>query len=383
MKAFRGSSIGLASIIAIWLASCSHEANPYRANHGQLSASASSNEKIAVLLALSLRDTSLRALLHARISGSTEREKKLHLQTLVAHERGLFQRMATAARLSEPELTAFLNQLPSMEVYLPFGPHRQEWDGTSNLIVATAMSDNDVPYGITLDGREVSLSRQTPPQDPVLAIVPAESFDEAGRSLRPSQDCLPEDPNCGGTGTPAEPGLYLTADYISDLKEPWIKGEPEIEIHTFVRNSSSGDGKQVRCIAESKAGSLKFIQNGNYYQGSAFIAPQSVLNVLPADQGAVFFVYEDDFYLCSIKDTNLYNAFITAAGIYGGLHAIDNRDWLRAAAAAIAAFITPGSDDDYIGEIILDACTDPNGTSHNSVIINGSSRDGCATVETR
>lgn len=59
---------------------------------------------------------------------------------------------------------------------MPVLEHKQRWDGDSNVIVATALRDHEIPVAYDLQGRPVTIeSAEQPPTIPTLALVRAET----------------------------------------------------------------------------------------------------------------------------------------------------------------------------------------------------------------
>ena len=84
------------------------------------------------------------------------------------------------------------------ELYFPVPGHLERWDGGTNLLVATAIGDRDVPVAYDTRGRRVLLDPARPPDIPVLALVPLETdFDAPSGPQGAICDLL----TCGGDGS--------------------------------------------------------------------------------------------------------------------------------------------------------------------------------------
>src|SRR5439155_65682 len=114
-------------------------------------------------------------------------------------------------------------------------PSRTAWTGDENILVATALTDDDPPIAFDVDGRRQVLDPKTPPTTPVLAVVPVET--DFSRIPSRVEECIVD---CGGGGgpigdvlppPPPPPGLYMTKSHFVQDFEGWLKGSPEFEVH--------------------------------------------------------------------------------------------------------------------------------------------------------
>jgi len=99
--------------------------------------------------------------------------------------------------MTEDAALAAVDSLIDMEFYMPVKEHFGRWTGDSNLIVAAALRDHEIPVAFALDGSRVTLhSAHEAPPTPTLGIVPSETdFSQIpGPLLQQCQE------NCGGTG---------------------------------------------------------------------------------------------------------------------------------------------------------------------------------------
>jgi hypothetical protein len=192
-------------------------------------------------------------------------------------------KMVQTTGKSRTELRALLESLPTpLELYMPVDEHREQWTGTSDLMVLGELSEDVAPVAYTLDGVEVRLSQEAPPATPVLALVPvetdfSETLDETyqnvdergGHAIGTYSRVLPAEPTfnmdaycdpetaiepCDGGGGGSGGGSgELTGDprgldvqeYITHMRtwndhEPWWKDDPEFTI--FVAGTSEMSG---------------------------------------------------------------------------------------------------------------------------------------------
>ncbi len=195
-------------------------------------------------LATALRDPGLRGRLWVALESSPVPEHKLHLGRLLSAAGPL--RAAVQAATSH-ELSELLGRAGNLELYLPVPAHRRAWRGGEELVVATGLDDSEGPlYAAALDGSVVSLSPAAPPAQPVLALVPAESFRGDGEAQ--FVDLSP-----GGTAATATAltGLWATEVQVADWTryEGWLWGQPEIELH--VQDARSR--KLIACVEGTRS----------------------------------------------------------------------------------------------------------------------------------
>lgn len=214
-------------------------------------------ERLARAFALSLRDDGFRARIHRDFLASGEREGKLDLSRMLRSD-GLtgLRALAAVEGSRADKLAEELALSVPREVYLPFAAHRDSWTGGSEVLVATALRDGDVPVAFDVEGRRLLLDPELPPTRPVIAIVPAEtalSQSSDGRELQMQQACPPEDADLceggggsGGGGGEDPPKTICAADQdgtkllvcrsiIPDVGgyEGWLRGAPEVSIILF------------------------------------------------------------------------------------------------------------------------------------------------------
>ena len=187
---------------------------------------------------------------------------------------------------------------PELELYLPVPAHRAEWTGDDGVLVATVGDESQAPVAFSPKGARFRLSPTTPPDVPVLALVPAETdFDDLSGSGR-----FLGGPSGGGTPPPA--GLYLTSSHLVETFESWIKGAPEIEVHLLGQAGSSDSLTSYSCAAATASGYYRFDQNSLDWSGSALLISQAQLNSYKSghpNQNLRVFLVEDDDTSCRIK----------------------------------------------------------------------------------
>jgi len=253
-------------------------------------------EKLARQFAKALRNPAFRAYVKAQLDASPFREHKLQFQTFLGASGGRALRYLEAG--AEQEAKAAI----ALEIYFPVPEHRAAWTGDENVLVATGITDRDVPIAFDPQGGRHLLDPGTPPATPVLALVPVET----DFSIDPQrQTCL----ECGGSGDvmpppPPAPGLYMTkAHFVQDF-EGWLKGAPEFEVHILGQQGQTDSLMSYQCAGERQYGPYFFNQDNLDWSGRVLLFSKQQLdqyNLAHAGQNVRVFVVEDDDTPCVIK----------------------------------------------------------------------------------
>jgi hypothetical protein len=279
-------------------------------------------ERLARRVALALGDPTFRAEVKARLDASPYREGKVHLQRALAEHGG--RGIATLARASGDAASVIAEDAAAagtLELYLPVPAHRAAWSGDDRVLVATAERDGDAPVAFDVRGRRTVLDARTPPDVPVLAVVPAELDFDAPRTANAT--CTEE--TCGsGGGTGGEylvsaPGLYMTrAEFVGDF-EGWLKGNPEYEIH--IMGPAAPDDVETlasfQCIGEAAGSPYRWDTNTKTWSGQQLLfSEQQMAAFESVHPGKPFSImaYEDDDGACQIKvDRDRFERLLVAA----------------------------------------------------------------------
>lgn len=274
---------------------------------------AESCRALASALASALRDPVLRGRLWVALESSTAPEHKLHLaRFLEGAGRSLREAMQGA---SPHELSALLARAGNLELYLPVPAHRSTWRGGGELAVATALDDRQGPwYAVALDGAPVALSREAPPAQPVLALVPSESFRGDGTAF--------VDLSSGDSATAARAltGLWATEIELEDWTryEGWLWGQPELELH--VQDAVSRE--LVACVEGTRSISPRRLE----LAGGAAQRPVllGTTTELPAGSAFLIAVVENDGVPCQLEtERDIERAVVSALGAtHGGARAV-------------------------------------------------------------
>jgi hypothetical protein len=292
----------MALAAALALTGCTDHTSPdLRTEAAQASRDSpgAARERLARRIAVALADDRFRAQLKEDLDRSPVREGKLHLQRYLsssqAHATGQIAR-STGESNAAVELDA--RRAPPLELYLPVPAHRAAWTGSDHILVATAGDERQPPVAFSPTGERFVLSPTSPPDIPVLALVPVETdFDEVAQGPR-----LLGGPSGGGSTLPA--GLYMTNSHLVETFESWTKGSPEIEVHMLGQAGASDSLTTYSCAAEPSAGYYHFDQNGLDWSGNVLLMNQTQLDNYKRahpNQNLRTFLVEDDDTPCQIK----------------------------------------------------------------------------------
>jgi len=376
------------------------------------SASSSSSEeraaltRIAQLVAVAMHNEPARQHLKRDLKGSRFREQKLKLSTYLRSKDGsaLLDRMARASGGSATDVLSTLDAIRPLEFYMPVAKHREKWTGQEEVLVVSQLNESEPIVSFDQTGREVTLDRDVPPSQPTLSIVPVETrFDEPVKmsqsaSLVGCETCL-TDPTSdlgvgGGGGVVAPPGLYLEFSRILDMKEPWFRGDPEIEVHIQGPTNSSAPtyGEDLSCSGEHSYDSRKvFDQNGGFWEGRVmlFSGDETVAFMNKFPQGFHVLFWEDDNEPCTLKlDTNSLVELLRSTAQATGTVAL--KVFPGATPAVLAAaflgtfFANAGAwmltNDDFLGVAVDQASAGYSYPGNTHVIMDGTKLNGRATI---
>ncbi|HZI21463.1 MAG TPA: hypothetical protein VFD76_03075 [Gemmatimonadales bacterium] len=265
-------------------------------------------EALARALALALGDPAFRAHVKAQLDRSPYREHKLPFQRFLGADGGFaLTALARGAGRGVSDLTSEADRAIPLEMYLPVPAHRRDWKGGSDVLVATALADHDVPVAFDVTGNRRLLDPEHPPTTPVIAVVPVET----DFSTKPSPLVVCID-YCGGGGSgsappPPTPGLYMTKAHFVDDFEGWLKGSPEFEVHILGQKGQTDSLTDYQCAGEKQPAPYYFDQNGLDWSGTVMLFSRTQLDAYNAahpGQNVRVFVVEDDDTACQIKTSS-------------------------------------------------------------------------------
>jgi len=294
------------------IAACSDRAvtPPSETPAASVSTNSKRPEALARMVAKGLKNPAFRAYLKAQLDASPYREHKLQFETfLAANEGRALREIAAENGTTKDTLATQAKAAIALEVYFPVPDHRAAWTGDENVLVATALTDDDPPIAFDPEGRRQVLDPKTPPATPVLAVVPVET----DFSVRPArvEECIVD---CGGGGggpigdvvppAPPAPGLYMTKSHFVQDFEGWLKGSPEFEVHILGQKGTTDSLYDYQCAGEHAGGPYTFDQNDLDWSGNVLLFSKTQLdqyNAAHPRQNLRVFVVEDDDTACQIK----------------------------------------------------------------------------------
>jgi len=274
-------------------------------------------EKLAREFAKALKNPAFRAYVKAQLDASPFHEHKLQFQTFLgANGRRALRYLEAGV---EPEAKAAI----PLEIYFPVPAHRAAWTGDENVLVATGITDRDVPVAFDPPGGRQLLDPETPPATPVMALVPVETdFSVAPQRQTCLEDCGGGGGGGGGSGDlepppPPPPGLYMTkAHFVQDF-EGWLKGAPEFEVHILGQQGQTDSLTSYQCAGEQQNGPYFFNQDDLDWSGQVLLFSKQQLdqyNAAHPGQNVRVFVIEDDDTACQIKtDPDRFQRIIAVA----------------------------------------------------------------------
>lgn len=321
-------------------------------------------ERLARLFAVALHSPGFRGYLKSQLDASPFPEHKIQLQRfLAAPDRRALRDVAELNGTTEADVEQEARAAIPLEVYLPVPAQRAAWNGDENVLVATAIQDREAPVAFSPDGRRSILSPDTPPETPVIAVVPVETDFDTPPDRTTCLDC-----GSGGGGSTSSIGLFMTKSHFDDDYEGWLRGDPEYEIHVLGQSGSTDSLTDYQCAGEHAGGPYAFDQNGNDWTGSVLLFSQQQLDSYKAahpGQALRVLALEDDDTACKIitnkddlnrifkvvdsvyfKNTGGRDTTITSVKFYKAARIIRNI-W-----TLIASFIK--TNDDLIGTAIED-----------------------------
>jgi len=378
--------------------------------------------RIARLIAQAMDNEPARQHLKRDMRAAPFKEHKLELGSYLRSKdgRALLDAMVAKSGGGEAEVFGPLAAIRPLEFYMPVAKHRESWTGKGDVLVVSQLDESEAIVAFDESGRSVSLDKKVPPDQPTLSIVPVETrFDQpmtpaASRNVRDQggnaigtlealsikgSNLISCGDTCGGGGggspPPAlAPGLYLEFSRILDMKEPWTRGDPEIEVHiqgpeTAVAPTYVGDQS---CSGEHVYDSRKYFdQNTGFWDGHVmlFSEAETVEYLQKFNQGFHVLFWEDDNQPCVLKlDSNALSELLkSSAGAVGtvALKIIPGASWWLVGAAFVGnLFANAGSwlltNDDFVGVAVPMEGSGYSYPGNTHVIMDGTTLNGRATI---
>lgn len=359
------------------------------------------------------------------------REHKLELRAHVKGQSGgrLVAEMARAGGISTDSVNALIGRVRPLEMYMPGAANRATWAGGSDLLVASQLTEQDIPVGYDLSGARVTLSLKEAPALPTISLVPVET--NFANSLDAKKFKNADDHGgttigtwaaagaCGGSsgvrcdvGTVLPPGvapdgMYLTEMHVVDAHEPWIKGDPELELHVLGPDDrfavTQGVDKYCDGEVQDQLHSAYFWNmDGNDWSapvgsGAPLIMDRKAINDFQAkfpNAAVNLMLWEDDAGTsCDITtDRSIGQTLRDAVGPALGAGIVFKKDSVYNVRAAAKAFVIEvlkkigtwiSGNDDYVGTLIdiRGTPTEANYPRQTHVLKDGVTEVGSARIE--
>jgi hypothetical protein len=376
--------------------------------------------KIARLVAIALDNEPARQHLKRDLRAAPFREHKVELGPYLRSRDGkaLLTRMAAIDGGDENAVLTTLSAVRSLELYMPVAAQRETWTGKADVLVVSQLEESSPIVAFNEAGGRVAVDRKIAPDQPTLSIVPVETrFDqpmdlkkskntrdqggEAIGTLEPFQltqssliACGETCGGGGGGGTSLPPGIYLEFSRLMDMKEPWFRGDPEIEVHIQgpYMGTAPTYADDLSCSGEHVYDPRKYFdQNGSFWSGQVLLFSEAEVTafVQKFSDGFHVMFWEDDNQPCTLKlDTNtLTQALQSTAAALGtvAIKVLPKANWVIVSAAFLGTLFTNAgswltTNDDFLG-----AAVDQSGTRYyypenTHVIMDGQTFNGRATI---
>jgi hypothetical protein len=377
--------------------------------------------KIARLVAVSMDNEPARQHLKRDLKAAPFREHKLQLAAYLKSRDGkaLLDRMVASGGGSERELLETISAVRPLEFYMPVAKHRESWTGNADVLVVSQLAESEPIVAFDESGREVALDRKIAPEQPTLSIVPVETRfsepmaaagsknvrDNGGKAIGTLERMVPTGSSLiscgetcaggGGGGTaPIPPGLYLEFSRIMDMKEPWFRGDPEIEVHIHGPTEAGNPqyGADLSCSGEHAYDRRKvFDQNGAFFNNRVLLYSAEEIDAYTAkfNDGFHVFFWEDDNEPCLIKlDNNVMLGLVKSAATAFSTVAIKlipGAPLPLVVGVFIAAFFADSgpwllTNDDFLGVAVDQASAGYYYPDNTHVIMDGTTFNGRATI---
>jgi len=378
--------------------------------------------KIARLIAVAMDNEPARQQLKRDLRAAPFREHKLELGSYLRSRDGrtLLSRMAAANGGDESEVFAALSAIRPLELYMPVPAHRETWTGKADVLVVSQLEESTPIVAFDEAGREVALDVRTPPAQPTLSIVPVETRFDQPMDLRKSRNVRDKNgeaigtlepyelrqssliscgETCGGGGsgggsTPIPPGIYLEFSRLIDAKEPWVRGDPEVEVHIQgpFMGSAPTYAEDLSCSGERPYDSRKYFdQNGNFWSGRVLLFGEDEVVAFTQKFSNGFHVmfWEDDNQPCTLKlDTNALTSLLQStaqATTTVAIKVLPQANWVIVAAAFLGSLFSNAgawltTNDDFLGVAVDQTSAGYYYPDNTHVIMDGQTFNGRATI---
>jgi hypothetical protein len=375
--------------------------------------------KIGRLVATSLAEKSMRHQLKRDLRKAPFKEHKLELAQYLRSNDGKDLLAGMARGSSVDDVLTLVDEIRSLEFYMPVRKHRETWVGDGEVLVAVQLEEKDPIIAFDGSGRERNLDPDTPPEQATLSIVASETrFDQPmsvsatnvgdmnGRSIGTLEPreleasaliAVDEDAGNGGGssgGSSIPPGLYLEFSRILDVHEPFTRGEPEIEVHIQGPTSPNNPryGVDLSCSGVGAYDYRKvFRQTGGFWEGRVMLFSAAEVADFNSKFSEGFHVlfWEDDDTPCVLKlESNTLIELLrstAAATSTIAIKLVPKAPWYVVAGAFVAVFFENAgawlkTNDDFVGAAVAQESAGYAYPGNTHVIMEGTRLNGRATI---
>jgi hypothetical protein len=377
--------------------------------------------KVARLVARALDNEPARQHLKGDMRKAPYREHKLELGPYLRSKDGkaLLDRMVALNGGTDADVFRTVSAIRRLEFYMPVASHREKWTGSADVLVVSQLDESEPIVAFDESGKEVALDRNVAPSQPTLAIIPVETrFDQpmpaassrnvrdaGGAAIGTLETVKPRtaslvacDYSCDGgggvTSPTVAPGLYLEFSRILDFKEPWFRGDPELEVHIHGPTDlgSPRYGADLSCSGEHAYTPQKvFDQNGAFWEGRVLLFSGADVTAYASKftQGFHVIFWEDDNEPCTLKlDSNALIEFLKSTAAATATVALKVIPTVSPAVLVGVFFATLFSNpapwlltnDDFLGVAVDQAAAGYSYSGNTHVIMDGTTLNGRATI---
>jgi hypothetical protein len=379
-------------------------------------------DRITRLVAMALDNEPARQHLKRDMRAAPFREHKLELAPYLRSNDGkaLLSRIVALSGQTEAQFLGTLSAVRRLEFYMSVATQRESWTGKDDVLVVAQLDEPSPIIAFDEKGSQVNLDRNVAPTQPTLSIIPVEThFDqpvpaalrrnvrdqngeaigtlETASAVKPANLVSCGDSCGGGTGgvvsQPIPPGLYLEFSRILDMKEPWFRGSPEVEVHiqgpTDLGNPRYG--ADLSCSGEHAFDYRKvFDQNDGFWSGRVMLFSETEATNFTAKfkDGFDIMYWEDDNDQCAIKtDVNVLKSTLESTGKSGislATQLLKGTTWYITAGLFVASLFSNSdwllTNDDFIGIAVPQGSLGYAYPDNTHVIMDGATLNGRATI---
>ena len=163
--------------------------------------------RLARSVAIALSDPEIRQRLKNDLRAAPFAEHKLELSKYLQSDNAgtLLDGMAAPGGKSRSQVLGGLQQLRSVEFYMPVTKHRETWTGDGEILVAAQLKEHDPIMAFNSQGEPVPMDEATVPSQPTLVLVSSETRFDKPMSPLMSRNTNDKNGTAIGTLVPVTP----------------------------------------------------------------------------------------------------------------------------------------------------------------------------------